>query len=140
MIQCPMCVRDIPQNLAQCCWCSFPLFYASGVFEMFRGGFKYGSYRTQHPPEPDNVANQTLLLPPPHFVEACPVIILDPPRTCPICLCENMYEGVSVGPCNHVFHKECLRVWTDKSMTCPMCRTDLNEKDVANGKYVRVVE
>jgi hypothetical protein len=27
-----------------------------------------------------------------------------------------------VTPCNHVFHPECLKVWTDRKNECPVCR------------------
>ena len=51
---------------------------------------------------------------------------------CPIC-----YEAVdkSTGhctlACNHSFHINCLTTWSAKEPTCPMCRHELGEKEVA---------
>lgn len=51
---------------------------------------------------------------------------------CPIC-----YEAVdkSTGhctlACNHSFHINCLTTWTAKEPSCPMCRHELSEKEVA---------
>lgn len=34
-------------------------------------------------------------------------------------------EGYMIGPCDHIFHKECLTQWMDVKMECPTCRTRL---------------
>lgn len=43
---------------------------------------------------------------------------------CPICL-SVVDEGEvvrSLPNCNHVFHRECIDVWLDSNVTCPVCR------------------
>ncbi|CEH14225.1 FOG: Predicted E3 ubiquitin ligase [Ceraceosorus bombacis] len=45
---------------------------------------------------------------------------------CPICLDE--YEADTMlmsAPCNHAFHKDCLKTWLSTRRTCPMCRYDV---------------
>ena len=44
-------------------------------------------------------------------------------NTCSICLCE-LEEGDWVGdiPCDHLFHKDCLKEWLVKNNHCPICR------------------
>ncbi|OEU14457.1 hypothetical protein FRACYDRAFT_165323, partial [Fragilariopsis cylindrus CCMP1102] len=44
---------------------------------------------------------------------------------CSICLCE-LVDGDIVGdiPCNHYFHKDCLKEWLMKSNLCPFCRKE----------------
>lgn len=47
--------------------------------------------------------------------------------SCSICLCsfaENPLV-VKTRKCNHVFHKNCLNTWLEKTNTCPNCRTNL---------------
>ena len=47
-------------------------------------------------------------------------------QQCMICLGEeNLLEGVMTF-CNHQFHAECLRQWTARHNSCPMCRSPLN--------------
>jgi hypothetical protein len=29
-------------------------------------------------------------------------------------------------PCGHIFHLRCLRQWTERQMSCPTCRADLD--------------
>ena len=36
-------------------------------------------------------------------------------------------EVIVATPCEHVFHKRCLREWFQLSRTCPVCRTDVPE-------------
>lgn len=33
-------------------------------------------------------------------------------------------------PCQHVFHRQCLSEWMQKSLTCPMDRTSLPRMNV----------
>merc|ERR1712086_582601 len=46
---------------------------------------------------------------------------------CSICLGE--YEKgdalVSLNPCRHVFHEECISAWTNQNTRCPLCNIDL---------------
>ena len=49
---------------------------------------------------------------------------------CHICLMEynnnkNGTEKVTTLPCGHYFHSKCLKEWSEKSKTCPMCRCEL---------------
>ena len=47
---------------------------------------------------------------------------------CPICK-DNLSSGsLSVTPCNHLYHKNCLRKWCSISATCPTCRTNIKTK------------
>lgn len=50
---------------------------------------------------------------------------------CPICLnvCKNTDH--SQIPCGHIFHMACLKPWTDRKATCPVCRTDLRDDGAA---------
>lgn len=55
------------------------------------------------------------------------------PVSAPTLECSICYEAIDVrdrknymlGPCNHLFHKECLAQWMDVKMECPICRTEL---------------
>lgn len=46
-------------------------------------------------------------------------------NSCAICLVE-IEEGDIVGdiPCHHVFHKECLKSWLQRSNRCPLCQQE----------------
>lgn len=46
-------------------------------------------------------------------------IILYNKRKCPICL-EHLSGQTFTTNCNHIFHRECLDKWNNKS--CPCCR------------------
>ncbi|KAL3719006.1 hypothetical protein ACJRO7_004016 [Eucalyptus globulus] len=45
---------------------------------------------------------------------------------CVIC-CEDIVAGStgSAMPCCHVYHRECIARWLEKSRTCPLCRFEL---------------
>ncbi|GIQ79571.1 hypothetical protein KIPB_000232 [Kipferlia bialata] len=46
--------------------------------------------------------------------------------TCPVCLGRLSHDcRVWVTPCNHVYHRHCLRGWINQHRTCPYCRADL---------------
>jgi hypothetical protein len=30
-----------------------------------------------------------------------------------------------VTPCNHIFHPECLKVWSERKSECPICRKSI---------------
>jgi len=47
-------------------------------------------------------------------------------NVCIICR-EEMVAGSSTKklPCNHIFHKNCLRSWFQRQQTCPTCRLDV---------------
>jgi len=46
---------------------------------------------------------------------------------CSICLgeYEKGDELVSLNPCRHVFHEECISAWTNQNTRCPLCNIDL---------------
>jgi hypothetical protein len=43
---------------------------------------------------------------------------------CCICLCINNGPWVRLD-CNHLIHYDCIKLWLDKSNTCPLCRIKL---------------
>ncbi|KAI0211733.1 E3 ubiquitin-protein ligase synoviolin B [Lamellibrachia satsuma] len=43
---------------------------------------------------------------------------------CIICR-EEMVSGCKKLPCNHIFHKSCLRSWFQRQQSCPTCRMDI---------------
>ena len=55
---------------------------------------------------------------------------------CPICL--QKYKGVDIikeFPCKHIFHKNCIFKWLNKSNKCPLCKYDItNDVNNANIK------
>lgn len=49
---------------------------------------------------------------------------LDEEKTCSICL-ESNNVGWTEVKCKHLFHFECLKIWIEKSKTCPICREEI---------------
>ncbi len=49
--------------------------------------------------------------------------------TCPVCL-EKFSNRTVTTICNHKFDQACLKRWQDVNNTCPMCRTELPERNV----------
>uniref|UniRef100_A0A183F0H4 RING-type domain-containing protein n=1 Tax=Gongylonema pulchrum TaxID=637853 RepID=A0A183F0H4_9BILA len=47
---------------------------------------------------------------------------------CAICLCD-MTDDVRITPCRHLFHSICLRRWLYVKQVCPLCYTDLWERN-----------
>ena len=41
---------------------------------------------------------------------------------CPICLAPLQEEGVIITQCAHLFHKDCVAGWAQRSGRCPVCR------------------
>jgi hypothetical protein len=51
---------------------------------------------------------------------------------CPICYdAVDKSTGHCTLACNHSFHINCLTTWSAKEPTCPLCRHELGEKEVA---------
>ena len=47
-------------------------------------------------------------------------------KECIICLKEfESKDNVKVLPCKHVYHKDCILKWMDKTKECPKCRTQI---------------
>ena len=44
---------------------------------------------------------------------------------CPICFDKITGVDKTVLKCNHLFHKECIDKWFEKSHCCPLCRDSL---------------
>jgi uncharacterized Zn finger protein (UPF0148 family) len=42
--------------------------------------------------------------------------------TCIIC-CDNIEQRASIDSCAHTFCLSCIKVWSEKATTCPVCRT-----------------
>lgn len=38
---------------------------------------------------------------------------------------ENNNQQIKKLPCDHIFHKSCLRSWFQRQQTCPTCRTSI---------------
>ncbi|CAD8074481.1 unnamed protein product [Paramecium sonneborni] len=52
-------------------------------------------------------------------------------ETCCICLVQFLRrDQTRETPCKHFFHTNCLRDWTKKNTTCPVCRQELGEIDI----------
>ena len=55
-------------------------------------------------------------------------------KECAICLSEFV-EGEKVVPlsCNvqHYFHEQCIKQWIRTKTQCPLCRAEINAKDLA---------
>lgn len=46
--------------------------------------------------------------------------------TCPICL--DYFSDPIVTNCNHKFCSKCIKKWSRKKTTCPICRNELSSK------------
>lgn len=54
---------------------------------------------------------------------------------CPICLDEIKEEDKKIIKCSHVYHKECINKWFERSHQCPLCRDskfNISFKDYEN--------
>ncbi|CAK77882.1 unnamed protein product (macronuclear) [Paramecium tetraurelia] len=52
-------------------------------------------------------------------------------ETCCVCLVQFLKrDQTRETPCKHYFHTNCLRDWTKKNTTCPVCRQELGEADI----------
>ena len=47
-------------------------------------------------------------------------------QTCSVCMCDmNKEEEVSILPCDHIFHKDCINEWlVNYNYKCPICRKE----------------
>eukprot|EP00931_Biecheleriopsis_adriatica_P092186 TRINITY_DN66003_c0_g1_i1.p1 TRINITY_DN66003_c0_g1~~TRINITY_DN66003_c0_g1_i1.p1 ORF type:complete len:299 (+),score=52.08 TRINITY_DN66003_c0_g1_i1:32-928(+) len=52
--------------------------------------------------------------------------------SCAVCLEDfGTEQTITLTPCGHVFHKQCLEGWLQMACSCPLCRSDLAEEDEA---------
>lgn len=53
-------------------------------------------------------------------------LALDSDDVCAICT-DNYKENelITVLPCNHSYHKTCIKIWLKSNANCPICREDL---------------
>jgi hypothetical protein len=42
-------------------------------------------------------------------------------QSCPICF-DNLGSSVTVMPCAHVFHRQCIIQWLNNTDSCPLCK------------------
>lgn len=50
-----------------------------------------------------------------------------PSDDCPICLCQYS-APLEILPCNHLFHRNCLRKWFQRQWFCPICTLEIEGK------------
>jgi len=118
MFSCPICQYDNVSGLIQCHNCCFPIFKAvceDGFYSLFPQ-FNFAANENEN--ENENEDEERLN----SGISRCPVIVVDPPRTCPICLSDDMYVGIRMEGCGHMFHEKCIETWLEREDTCPVCR------------------
>lgn len=61
------------------------------------------------------------------------------------CICLNeviIHDSIYLLPCNHHFHKDCIRPWLLEKQTCPLCKLDLinyiEESTASNTNPIRI--
>jgi len=54
-------------------------------------------------------------------------------NVCIICREEMVAPSAKKLPCNHIFHRNCLRSWFQRQQTCPTCRLDVLRAPSAAG-------
>jgi len=69
------------------------------------------------------------------FVESLPLVTIDSELQnayirCPVCLMDyDIEEEVLKLPCNHIYHKECIKTWLKQANTCCVCRHELPKEE-----------
>lgn len=48
------------------------------------------------------------------------------PNDC--CICMDAVKRRFILPCGHVFHRKCAHTWLKDNKTCPICRTNVEDK------------
>jgi len=73
--------------------------------------------------------------PPPtskQFMEELPTRVIrdDLDKECPICLKKfEQDDELTLLPCDHEFHNECVTAWLNKAANCPLCRKSFPTDD-----------
>jgi len=73
--------------------------------------------------------------PPPtskQFMEELPTRVIrdDLDKECPICLKKfEQDDELTLLPCDHEFHNECVTAWLSKAANCPLCRKSFPTDD-----------
>lgn len=64
------------------------------------------------------------------------------PLECAVCLCEFGGGDILrlIPSCSHVFHRDCIDVWLDCHVTCPVCRRNLTSHSSAAAAVDREIE
>lgn len=121
-MSCPVCFSLVLLSDVQCPQCHFPVFDSN--YHPITPGFLFAVM--QHLEELEGGGGEEKekeeeARSPSEFIQTCDVVIMDPDRTCAICL-NSMFKGVRMHKCKHVYHEECIAEWLAKKFTCPMCR------------------
>jgi len=59
------------------------------------------------------------------YPDATPEELSNTDNVCIICREEMVAPSTKKLPCNHIFHRNCLRSWFQRQQTCPTCRLDV---------------
>jgi len=59
------------------------------------------------------------------YPDATPEELSNTDNVCIICREEMVAQSTKKLPCNHIFHRNCLRSWFQRQQTCPTCRLDV---------------
>lgn len=76
----------------------------------------------------ENLEDVAITLTDDQFEETVEPVTQQPVDSCAICRgVPSVEDGVTL-PCNHVFHRQCIREWlTERSIRCPTCNADVRE-------------